>query len=77
ILGLAASTLVLLYRSFVSSIRPSRWHGPAHFTIPILSPFSSVVEHESSLFTSPQGLCFLGVAAFFLVWRIRCSLRSK
>ncbi|KAI0922717.1 hypothetical protein AcV5_009614 [Taiwanofungus camphoratus] len=27
----------------------SRWLLPSHFTIPILSPFSSVVEHETSV----------------------------
>ncbi|KAF9010258.1 hypothetical protein BDQ17DRAFT_1347843 [Cyathus striatus] len=30
--------------------RRSRWSLPLHFTIPILSPFTSVVEHETSMF---------------------------
>ncbi|KAI0725946.1 hypothetical protein C8Q72DRAFT_888088 [Fomitopsis betulina] len=31
---------------------PSRWSIPTHFTIPILSPFTSVVEHETSTFST-------------------------
>ncbi|KAH9944906.1 hypothetical protein B0H21DRAFT_694320 [Amylocystis lapponica] len=30
----------------------SRWSVPSHFTIPILSPFASVVEHETSVFST-------------------------
>lgn len=42
--GLVIPTLILLlYRLLVPPARASRWSGPMHFTIPILSPFSSVV----------------------------------
>ncbi|EPT03221.1 hypothetical protein FOMPIDRAFT_1035569 [Fomitopsis schrenkii] len=32
----------------VQRATPTRWSIPTHFTIPILSPFTSVVEHEAS-----------------------------
>ncbi|OCH86744.1 hypothetical protein OBBRIDRAFT_714554, partial [Obba rivulosa] len=31
---------------------PARYSKPSHFTIPILSPFASVVEHETSVFNA-------------------------
>ncbi|KAH9903181.1 hypothetical protein C8Q73DRAFT_673492 [Cubamyces lactineus] len=47
--------LFLLYRAVMPSTRTTRWPStPTHFTIPILSPFSSVIEHESSLFNVSQ-----------------------
>ncbi|KAI0372576.1 hypothetical protein BV20DRAFT_79929 [Pilatotrama ljubarskyi] len=46
---LIALALMLLYRYLLPPTpRPSRWSGPMHFTIPILSPFSSIVSSPSS-----------------------------
>ncbi|KAJ7594201.1 hypothetical protein C8J56DRAFT_926177 [Mycena floridula] len=51
---------------------PSQRQKSSHFTIPILSPFSSVVEHETSLISSRTIslivaiLGMLGVALFWL-----------
>lgn len=44
----AAVVLYLLARS-QNHTHSTRWSMPSHFTIPILSPFASVVEHETSV----------------------------
>ncbi|KAI0634520.1 hypothetical protein C8Q77DRAFT_1112847 [Trametes polyzona] len=68
--------ILLCQRLFSPSSRAPR--GPTHFTIPILSPFSSVVEHESSLFSAPQvGVTLLTVGGLLFVSWLRCSLRRK
>ncbi|KAI0649706.1 hypothetical protein C8Q79DRAFT_342421 [Trametes meyenii] len=69
--------LVLLYRLMVPSARPSRWSSPTHFTIPILSPFASVVEHESSLFNLSQVTALAVVGGIFVAIRLRCGMRRK
>ncbi|KIP07766.1 hypothetical protein PHLGIDRAFT_408341 [Phlebiopsis gigantea 11061_1 CR5-6] len=54
LVALAALIAALLYMLHASHARPqqSRWLAPMHFTIPVLSPFASVVEHESSVIGS-------------------------
>ncbi|KAF8624570.1 hypothetical protein AX15_005807 [Amanita polypyramis BW_CC] len=42
--------------------RGNRWSTPAHFTIPILSPFTSVVEHETSVVNSKTVVVLFCVA---------------
>ncbi|KII91783.1 hypothetical protein PLICRDRAFT_38622 [Plicaturopsis crispa FD-325 SS-3] len=49
ILFLVAALVYTLVRSHRSNASRSSWFHPPHFTIPILSPFTSVVEHESSV----------------------------
>ncbi|CCM04493.1 uncharacterized protein FIBRA_06673 [Fibroporia radiculosa] len=45
--------------------RASRWSVPTHFTIPILSPFASVVEHETSVIGNR--LLAVGAAIFAIL----------
>jgi len=42
---------------------PSHWSLPSHFTIPILSPFTSVTEHESSVVGTRLVTVFLVILA--------------
>ncbi|KIL65495.1 hypothetical protein M378DRAFT_45326, partial [Amanita muscaria Koide BX008] len=54
----AALLIVVIYQTNLYSWhhhrdpKRGRWSTPAHFTIPILSPFTSVVEHETSVISS-------------------------
>ncbi|PCH37390.1 hypothetical protein WOLCODRAFT_140835 [Wolfiporia cocos MD-104 SS10] len=47
LIAFVSTTIYLLSRA--QRPTPSRWALPSHFTIPILSPFASVVEHETSV----------------------------
>ncbi|GLB45218.1 hypothetical protein LshimejAT787_2001230 [Lyophyllum shimeji] len=49
LLGLVAVLLVLVIYLATHYTRQSTARTPSHFTIPILSPFTSVVEHETSV----------------------------
>ncbi|KAJ7481792.1 hypothetical protein FB451DRAFT_137380 [Mycena latifolia] len=65
VLALLAAVLLLVIAllNIAHSDRPARGPKlPAHFTIPILSPFTSVVEHETSVVGSKT----LAVFAFVL-----------
>ncbi|GBE83301.1 hypothetical protein SCP_0503490 [Sparassis crispa] len=46
-----SAILYILFRQH-TDYRSSRWCLPSHFTIPVLSPFTSVVEHETSVFNT-------------------------
>ncbi|KAH8080698.1 hypothetical protein BXZ70DRAFT_960056 [Cristinia sonorae] len=47
LLVMAAVLMYLLIRGHPPQVS-SRWTSPLHFTIPVLSPFTSVTEHEVS-----------------------------
>ncbi|KAF9455672.1 hypothetical protein BDZ94DRAFT_1178921 [Collybia nuda] len=53
----------------------SRWSLPSHFTIPILSPFTSVVEHETSVIGSRTIIALFALTAgvAYLLIRHRMS----
>ncbi|KAG6908944.1 hypothetical protein DXG01_002723 [Tephrocybe rancida] len=71
LLGFIAMLITLVvYLS--ASHNPPR-NTPAHFTIPILSPFTSVVEHETSIIGSKTIALFLLIVAAlsYLAIRIR------
>ncbi|KAH9848065.1 hypothetical protein C2E23DRAFT_466566 [Lenzites betulinus] len=73
-----AALLSLIYRLLgPAAARTARWSGPTHFTIPILSPFSSVVEHESSLLSIGQAAGVLIAAVLCYVLWVRCTVRRK
>ncbi|KAF8178110.1 hypothetical protein K438DRAFT_1978075 [Mycena galopus ATCC 62051] len=74
LLLLVLALLHLTHKSASASTSPH--HKPAHFTIPILSPFTSVVEHETSVIGSKTlavfALVFAGLAYFvFRHWMAR------
>jgi len=50
---------------------------PAHFTIPILSPFTSVVEHETSVIGSKTLAVFAFVLAAFFYFVFRHWLARR
>ncbi|TDL27851.1 hypothetical protein BD410DRAFT_761047 [Rickenella mellea] len=67
-------SLAVTYLSISNSSRHppqiSRWSLPSHFTIPILSPFTSVTEHESSVVgfrVMAVGVVVLGLLAYALI----------
>ncbi|OSC99295.1 hypothetical protein PYCCODRAFT_1479977 [Trametes coccinea BRFM310] len=74
---LALLVFFLLYRILAPTTRPSRWPGVTHFTIPILSPFASVVEHESSFLNFSQLLGLLLSVGLILALRLWCGGRRK
>ncbi|KAJ6591265.1 hypothetical protein DFH09DRAFT_1026321 [Mycena vulgaris] len=55
--------LALLQLAHAESPAARGRKGPAHFTIPILSPFTSVVEHETSVIGTKTLAVFAFVAA--------------
>ncbi|KAF7972726.1 hypothetical protein HWV62_41547 [Athelia sp. TMB] len=58
--------------------QPSRWTLPSHFTIPILSPFASVVEHETSVLGAKAIIACAALAAVLAYFMFRHWLaRSK
>lgn len=74
--ALAASFLYTLHQTQ----SPARKSGSLHFTIPILSPFASVVEHESSVIgTKTLSLVVLTAAVLaygcFRFWITRLASR--
>jgi len=57
-------TMYLLARGHHYTPPPSKWAAPLHFTIPFLSPFTSVVEQEHSVVsTRVMALMVLAFAA--------------
>ncbi|KAI0372579.1 hypothetical protein BV20DRAFT_940059 [Pilatotrama ljubarskyi] len=69
--------LFLLLRHTASAGASPRWLGPLHFTIPILSPFASVIEHETSAVNVRLMALLLlaaGISAF--LW-LRCGRRIR
>ncbi|KAI0649694.1 hypothetical protein C8Q79DRAFT_1006042 [Trametes meyenii] len=65
-----------LYRQCVPATS-SRWPGPLHFTIPILSPFASVIEHETSVVNIQLvALLLLGAGGFAFLW-FRCAPQRR
>ncbi|KAL1948256.1 hypothetical protein VTO73DRAFT_12331 [Trametes versicolor] len=74
-LAAISALLYFLYQRAVPAGADSRLLGPLHFTIPILSPFASVIEHETS-FVNVQlvAVLLLAAASFALLW-FRCGRR--
>ncbi|KAI0324101.1 hypothetical protein GY45DRAFT_1375826 [Cubamyces sp. BRFM 1775] len=74
----AILAVFLLYRTCIPPTRPTRWAAtPTHFTIPILSPFSSVIEHESSLFNVSQLWVVFVTIGLFVALRLWYGIRRK
>ncbi|CAL1710243.1 unnamed protein product [Somion occarium] len=48
VIAMVAVLIYMLLKNHHVSV-PLRWTTPLHFTIPVLSPFTSVVEHETSI----------------------------
>ncbi|KAI0761393.1 hypothetical protein BD413DRAFT_476225, partial [Trametes elegans] len=71
LVSFGASLLYLLFHQ-ASTPRPSRWLGPVHFTIPVLSPFASVIEHETSAVNVPLVAISLFAAGLFAFLWFRC-----
>ncbi|KZP21331.1 hypothetical protein FIBSPDRAFT_740782 [Athelia psychrophila] len=69
----------LLYATSKQCVpQQSRWSLPSHFTIPILSPFASVVEHETSVFGAKVILACAALSAGLAYFMFRHWLaRSK
>ncbi|KAI0324104.1 hypothetical protein GY45DRAFT_1331923 [Cubamyces sp. BRFM 1775] len=75
LISVVAALIYLLVRSCAPAASSSRWLPPLHFTIPILSPFASVVEQETSAVNVPLvALLLLGGGSFAFLW-FRCGLR--
>ncbi|KAI0672080.1 hypothetical protein C8Q78DRAFT_1025124 [Trametes maxima] len=76
VLALLFALLSFVYRQCVPAAS-SRWPGPLHFTIPILSPFASVIEHETSVVNVQLvALLLLGVGGFAFLW-FRCAPQRR
>ncbi|KAJ8474817.1 hypothetical protein ONZ51_g6957 [Trametes cubensis] len=74
-ISVVATLMYLLVRTCAPAASSSRWLPPLHFTIPVLSPFASVVEHETSAVNVPLvALLLLGAGSFAFLW-FRCGLR--
>ncbi|EIM87453.1 uncharacterized protein STEHIDRAFT_139125 [Stereum hirsutum FP-91666 SS1] len=73
---LAFIIYILMTNSPASKQSASRWG--AHFTIPILSPFTSVIEHEVSTFgtTALIGFAFVFAGLAYAVFRYYAGRRS-
>ncbi|TCD63456.1 hypothetical protein EIP91_005397 [Steccherinum ochraceum] len=52
LLAMVAVLIYLLVRGHPPHLPTSRWNTPLHFTIPVLSPFTSVTEHEESVLST-------------------------
>ncbi|KAH9914109.1 uncharacterized protein B0H18DRAFT_1046629 [Fomitopsis serialis] len=64
--------------SLVRHSASTGWSVPTHFTIPILSPFASVVEHETSAFGTRlliacTAICAMLAYACFRYWMSHAS----
>ncbi|KAK0469295.1 uncharacterized protein EV420DRAFT_1633714 [Desarmillaria tabescens] len=57
--------------------RPQRWFLPSHFTIPILSPFTSVVEKEVSVIGSKTIVFAIAIIACLVYFVYRHWLVSR
>lgn len=58
----------MLWRdSVTSSLSSERRRSATHFTIPILSPFTSVVEHETGVLGT-KAIVVLVLALFLVIW---------
>ncbi|PBL03077.1 hypothetical protein ARMGADRAFT_1551 [Armillaria gallica] len=57
--------------------RPQRWLLPSHFTIPILSPFTSVVEKEVSVIGSKTIVFAIAIVACLAYFVYRHWLASR
>ncbi|EIW53169.1 uncharacterized protein TRAVEDRAFT_52305 [Trametes versicolor FP-101664 SS1] len=75
VLAASSALLYFLYRHTVPAGAASRWLGPLHFTIPILSPFASVIEHETSVVNVQLVAVLLFAAASFAFLWFRCGRR--
>ncbi|KAF8875306.1 hypothetical protein BD779DRAFT_1476129 [Infundibulicybe gibba] len=76
---LAATLLtVLALAAYALHKRPTPSRAAMHFTVPILSPWTSVVEHETSVVGAKAliGLALVGAGLLYLVAR-RCVARVK
>ncbi|KAF8330120.1 hypothetical protein F5887DRAFT_99261 [Amanita rubescens] len=76
----AALIFALIYQANLHHLhdtKRNRWSSPAHFTIPILSPFTSVIEHETSVVSSRTIAVLICVAGcvLYLVLRYWISRR--
>ncbi|KAI0767707.1 hypothetical protein C8Q74DRAFT_973469 [Fomes fomentarius] len=73
--ALIALVIFLLVRYIPPAVPPpsSRWPGPMHFTIPVLSPFTSVIEHETSAVNVQLVAVLLLAAGIALVVWLKCS----
>ncbi|KAI0816940.1 hypothetical protein BC628DRAFT_1100245 [Trametes gibbosa] len=67
----------LLYQKSASLVPHPRWSAPMHFTIPILSPFASVIEHETSAVNVQLVAVLILAAGMFAFLWFRCSLRRN
>ncbi|KAI0313876.1 hypothetical protein OF83DRAFT_1064751 [Amylostereum chailletii] len=76
---LASLVIYLLFTDERSKQPQSKWAMASHFTIPILSPWTSVVEHETSTFGAKTIVAALVVAAClaYAVFRYWCSYRHR
>ncbi|KAH9846703.1 hypothetical protein C2E23DRAFT_564959 [Lenzites betulinus] len=72
VVAISSTLLYFLYKHSVPASPHSRWPPSMHFTIPILSPFASVIEHETSA-VNVQLVAVLMLAAciFAFLW-FRC-----
>ncbi|OSC99291.1 hypothetical protein PYCCODRAFT_1438482 [Trametes coccinea BRFM310] len=71
---MAVLYLILRTCSPISSPSRSGW-GSTHFTIPILSPFASVIEHETSAVNVPLVAVLLAAAGICAFLWSRCGFR--
>ncbi|KAG7451539.1 uncharacterized protein BT62DRAFT_927248 [Guyanagaster necrorhizus] len=72
--------ILIVYVSHLNQRRVQRtqhWRLPAHFTIPILSPFTSVVEHEVSVIGTKTITFSITVIACFAYFVYRHWLVSR
>ncbi|KAI0356833.1 hypothetical protein OH77DRAFT_173781 [Trametes cingulata] len=81
VLGAAASMVAMLLFVLLRHTAPagssSRWLGPLHFTIPILSLFASVIEHETSAVNVRLvALLLLAGGTSAVLWA-RCGRRTR
>ncbi|KAI0684912.1 hypothetical protein BC835DRAFT_1291698 [Cytidiella melzeri] len=68
---------VFIYYSLSTGFNGPRKHSGMHFTIPILSPFASVVEHETSVIGSKMLTVFAVIVAICLYGCFRYWLASR
>ncbi|RDX52319.1 hypothetical protein OH76DRAFT_1345502 [Lentinus brumalis] len=68
---LISAVMFILVRYVPMTPAPSR-RGAVHFTIPILSPFASVIEHETSAVNVPLVVVLLLSAGISLFIWLRC-----
>ncbi|KAI0634511.1 hypothetical protein C8Q77DRAFT_1112744 [Trametes polyzona] len=75
---LAVSILSIVFcRQHKPAAEASRWLGPMHFTIPILSPFASVIEHETSAVNVQLVAVLVLFAGIFGFLWYRCAPRRR